>query len=83
MERFGIASRPRVAKLHTNSEVIVNGAFPGVDGFLLTEAFNSSHPIQKFFLVHPKFGRSACYDLRLDFAPVGEPYPVNSLFSCN
>lgn len=51
---------------HAKGAVIVNGAFPGVDGFALTNYFNSSHPIQKFFLMHPKFGRSATYDLRLD-----------------
>jgi hypothetical protein len=50
----------------TMGEFIVNGGFPGLDGFALAEAFNSSYPSQKFFLVHPKFGRSATYDLRLD-----------------
>jgi hypothetical protein len=51
---------------HAKGTVIVNGAFPGIDGFALTEYFNSSWPLQKFFLCHPKFGRSATYDLRLD-----------------
>lgn len=51
---------------HTLGDFIVNGGFPGVDGFGLMEAFNSSHPMQKFFLVHPKFGKSAEYKLRLD-----------------
>jgi hypothetical protein len=46
--------------------VIVNGAFPGIDGYALGEYFNASHPCQKFWLMHPKFGRSATYDLRLD-----------------
>jgi predicted MPP superfamily phosphohydrolase len=51
---------------HAKGAVIVNGAFPGIDGYAMTEYFNSSHPIQKFWLMHPKFGRSATYDLRLD-----------------
>lgn len=56
-------------------EVIVNGGFPGVDGFGLMEGFQAYPPSQKFFLMHPKFGRAACYDLRLDFEPVGtKPY---------
>jgi hypothetical protein len=52
--------------------VIINGGFPGVDGYALMAAFNSSHPSQKFFLMHPKFGQSAAYDLRLD---LGDPNP--------
>jgi hypothetical protein len=52
---------------HVNGEILVNGGFAGVDGFGLMEAFNSTPPTQRFFLMHPKFGRSACYDLRLDF----------------
>lgn len=51
---------------HTMGEFIANGGFVGIDGFGLAEAFNSSPPSQKFFLIHPKFGRSATYDLRLD-----------------
>lgn len=51
---------------HSRGEVIVNGAFPGIDGFALGEYFNASYPSQKFWLMHPKFGRSATYDLRLD-----------------
>ena len=79
---YGHLHRP-ITLPHANGEIIVNGAFPGVDGYSLTEAFNSSHPIQKFFLVHPKFGRSACYDPRLDFPPAGEPYKLDSLFARN
>lgn len=51
---------------HANGEVIVNGAFPGIDGYALNEYFNSSRPLQRFFFVHPKFGKSAEYALRLD-----------------
>jgi predicted MPP superfamily phosphohydrolase len=68
---------------HAKGAVIVNGAFPGIDGYALTEYFNSSHPIQKFWLMHPKFGRSATYDLRLDLGddtPHG--YTLPERFSC-
>lgn len=67
----------------TLGEFIVNGGFPGLDGFALMEAFNSSHPSQKFFLVHPKFGRSATYDIRLDLGD-GEPhhYTLPGEFVC-
>lgn len=51
---------------HCSGEFLVNGGFPGIDGYALAEAFNSSFPSQKFFLMHRKFGRSATYDLRLD-----------------
>lgn len=57
---------------HSRGEVIVNGAFPGIDGYALGEYFNSSHPSQKFWLMHKKFGRSATYDLRLD---IGDQTP--------
>lgn len=57
---------------HSRGEVIVNGAFPGIDGFALDGFFNSSYPSQKFWLMHPKFGRSATYDLRLD---IGDETP--------
>lgn len=73
---FGHLHRP-IQLPHTLGEVIVNGGFPGVDGFGLAEGFQAYPPSQKFFLVHPKFGRAACYDLRLDFEPEGvAPYYI-------
>lgn len=68
---------------HAKGEIIVNGAFPGIDGYALGEYFNSSFPIQKFWLMHPKFGRSATYDLRLDLGdatPHG--YELPGAFAC-
>jgi len=62
---FGHLHRP-ISIPHAKGEIIVNGAFPGIDGYSLGEYFNSSFPSQKFWLMHPKFGRSATYDLRLD-----------------
>lgn len=52
---------------HTRGEFLVNGGFPGTDGFGLMTGFCGSAPSQKFFLVHPRFGKSASYDIRLDF----------------
>jgi hypothetical protein len=68
---------------HTLGDFIVNGGFPGVDGFGLMEAFNSSYPLQKFFLVHPKFGKTAEYKLRLDFGDEEEHgYVIPEEFRC-
>lgn len=68
---------------HTMGEFIVNGGFPGIDGYALSEAFNSSYPSQKFFLMHKKFGRSATYDLRLDLGDDTEHhYSLPSDFIC-
>jgi hypothetical protein len=62
---------------HALGEVIVNGGFPGVDEFGLTNSFTPCSPIQKFFFVHPTFGRSACYDLNLAKAKMDGPAPYN------
>lgn len=70
---FGHFHRP-ITLPHAQGSVIINGGFPGMDGFGLMEAFNSSHPLQRFFLVHPKLGKSADYELRLD---LGDDTPHN------
>lgn len=68
---------------HARGQVIVNGAFPGIDGYSLGEYFNSSWPIQKFWLMHPKFGRSATYDLRLDLGDdTSHNYTLPTQFTC-
>lgn len=68
---------------HAKGAVIVNGAFPGIDGYALAEYFNSAHPVQKFWLMHPKFGRSATYDLRLDLGDATpHHYTLPSEFVC-
>jgi len=68
---------------HALGDFMFNGAFPGVDGFGLAEAFNSARPSQKFFLVHPKFGRTACYDLFLDLGDTEEHnYTLPEDFTC-
>ena len=59
---------------HALGEVMVNGGFPGLDNYSLAENFNPVDPIQRFFFVHPKYGRSATYDLTLKYAEDrGEP----------
>lgn len=79
---FGHLHRP-ITLPHANGEVLVNGGFPGTDGYALMSGFNASKPSQKFFLVHPKFGKSASYDIRLDFGDV-QPhgYSLPEAFCC-
>lgn len=68
---------------HANGEVLVNGAFPGIDGFALSEYFNSSRPMQRFFLMHPKFGVAAGYKLRLDLGDeTPHDYQLPEQFPC-
>lgn len=68
---------------HAKGQIIVNGAFPGIDGYALAEYFNSAHPVQKFWLMHEKYGRTATYDLRLDFGDSTEHhYKIPKDFEC-
>lgn len=68
---------------HSKGSVIVNGAFPGIDGYALGEYFNSSFPLQRFWLMHPKFGKSAEYELRLDLGDANpHGYKLPDQFSC-
>ncbi len=53
----------------TLGQVIVNGAFPGVDEYGLQSMFAQPGPSQKFMFVHPVYGISSVYDIRLEFAP--------------
>jgi hypothetical protein len=76
---FGHLHKP-IGLPHTLGKVIINGGFPGLDGYGLMEGFQSYPPSQKFFLMHPKYGRAACYDLQLDFAPEGnETYNIPTI----
>lgn len=67
---------------HAAGEFLINGGFPGLDTYALMEAFNPIDPIQRFFLVHPKYGRTAEYPISLKFAsPDGErPYVIPANF---
>lgn len=62
---------------HSAGRVLVNGGFPGVDEFGMAENFSAVPPVQKFFLMHQKFGISASYDLDLTRAETtGVPYSI-------
>jgi hypothetical protein len=53
---------------HAIGDVIINGGFPGIDGFGLSEMFTPADPMQRFFLVHPQYGKTAAWDISLKFA---------------
>lgn len=79
---FGHFHKP-IELPHAKGKVIVNGGFPGVDEFGTMGQFTPSLPQQNFFLVHPKFGRTANYDLHLSFGdsqPHG--YQLPDKFAC-
>lgn len=67
---------------HATGSILVNGGFPGVDEFGLGEMFTPADPSQKFFFVHPQYGKTATYDISLKFAEVSAaaPYTVPSEF---
>lgn len=68
---------------HAMGKVIVNGGFPGVDEFGTVAQFTPAYPCQKFFLMHPKFGQTASYDLRLDLGDdVPHTYELPDNFRC-
>ena len=73
-----------IAVPHALGEVLINGGFTGDDGFGLHEAFTHAAAMQRFFLMHPKFGQAAEYKLRLDFYDKEgkAPYDVPEQFSC-
>lgn len=53
---------------HATGEFLVNGGFPGLDGYALANNFNPIDPTQRFFLVHPKYGKTASYEIGLKFS---------------
>lgn len=63
---FGHYHKP-IELPHAKGKIIVNGGFPGVDELGTVAQFVASQPQQNFFLVHPKFGRTATYDIQLAF----------------
>lgn len=67
---------------HALGDVTINGGFPGLDNYSLTENFNPVDPSQKLFFVHPQYGKTAEYGLSLKFAAVGEhpPYVIPGEF---
>lgn len=62
---------------HTRGSVIVNGGFPGLDGFGLMSGFSVVDPSQTLFFIHPVYGKTATFDIQLKFAPKDGPAPYN------
>ena len=60
---------------HALGSVLINGGFPGIDNYGLGEAFNPVDPSQRFFFVHPKYGKTATYEVDLKYAEVGAARP--------
>lgn len=58
---------------HATGSILINGGFPGVDEFGLAEMFTPADPSQKFFLVHPEYGKTATYDISLKHATGAGP----------
>jgi hypothetical protein len=73
---FGHHHKP-MSLPHTMGEMLCNGCFAGMDNFSYTAGFNPIQPQQKFFLMHPKFGRAATYDLKLLLAETDGPLPYD------
>ncbi len=74
-----------IALPHARGSFIVNGGFSGIDGYSLIEGFSPVDPTQTFFLVHPRYGRTAIYPIQLKFAEVAEtpPYTIPEGFDIN
>jgi hypothetical protein len=62
---------------HAKGRFIVNGGFPGIDGYALAENFSPVDPTQTFFLMHPKYGQTASYSISLKFAKVEAERPYD------
>lgn len=62
---------------HARGSVIINGGFPGLDGFGLASGFTPADPTQTLFFVHPTYGKTATFDIQLKFAPKTEDRPYN------
>jgi hypothetical protein len=71
-----------IALPHATGSFLVNGGFPGVDEFGLAEMFVPADPSQKLFFIHPKFGKTATYDISLKFAELSKtaPYDIPAEF---
>lgn len=67
---------------HATGKVLINGGFPGVDNYGLASNFAPVDPTQCLFFVHPKFGKTATFDISLKFAKVGNkpPYDIPGEF---
>lgn len=68
---------------HATGSFMVNGGFPGVDEFGLAEMFTPADASQKFFFIHPQYGKTATYDISLKFAKTESrpPYLIPTGFA--
>lgn len=55
---------------HGMGDILFNGGFPGVDNYSLQGNFVPVDPMQRLFGVHPRYGRTALYDVGLKHATV-------------
>lgn len=62
--------------------VIVGGGFVGLDGFGLSQNFTPVAPSQTMFFMHPRYGKTATYEIALGSAEVSEnpPYVIPGNF---
>jgi len=58
---------------------MINGAFPGTDGYSLAAGFSETRPEQIFFGIHPTFGRSWSYNLNIGDDLVGRGQKLKDL----
>lgn len=66
---------------HGLGDVTINGGFPGLDNYALDGNFNPVDPTQTFFKVHPKYGKTATYQLQLKHAdPKAPTYQLPGTF---
>lgn len=54
---------------HCNGDFIINSSFVGYDEYAHSSNFPDSGPAQKLFFVHPRYGRTATYNIYLQHAP--------------
>ena len=67
---------------HAMGDFLVNGAFPGYDEYAHSSNFTDTGPDQKLFLLHPKYGRSASYNISLANAQeIAKPYDLPTGFT--
>lgn len=66
---------------HCNGDFIINSSFVGYDEYAHASNFPDSGPAQKLFFVHPKYGRTATYNIYLQHAAdVDAPYDLPTGF---
>lgn len=66
----------------TKGSFIVGGGFVGLDGFGLSMNFTPVAPSQTMFFTHPKYGKTATYEISIGNAVVGDlpPYTIPGNF---